>query len=96
MHLARELEVVLAIHKGELPTPPEFDSRSAETPYRRYMWHLCNMCWKTDPQQRPDMTAIAREVHGVHDPDKADKTPIGAIPGTILYCVDVYDFRFIF
>jgi len=66
-HIRDDVRVMLAIAKGKLPSCPEFDNLSSETPYRRYMWYLCNMCWKRDPRQRPDMTCIAHEVHKIYN-----------------------------
>jgi len=68
-HLTNDAQVLRSIADGTLPSCPVFDNSPSVSPYQHYMWRLCNTCWNRDPQRRPDMSDIARELNEVRDHD---------------------------
>ena len=49
--------VFMAMHGGKLPSQPDISK-----PNYSELWKICNECWAAQPQGRPTMTQLVREL----------------------------------
>jgi len=61
-HLDDANEVIWHIFKGQLPQQPEFSSDSEIARAERYMWSLCERSWILDPERRPSMKDLEKDI----------------------------------
>ncbi|KLO08018.1 kinase-like protein [Schizopora paradoxa] len=70
-HIRSDSGVVTQIVKGKYPHTPVMEESDANAGLKRFLWSLCLRCWHLEPQQRPSMEDIVKEILGYGiDPSK--------------------------
>ncbi|KAG9029041.1 hypothetical protein FRB95_005775 [Tulasnella sp. JGI-2019a] len=57
-HLETDARVIQEIIKGTIPARKDY----AELPDDNKFWGVLEACWKTEPLERPSMTALALDI----------------------------------
>jgi len=65
-HLMMDQQVTIAIYKGQRPHKPvAYDTEwDAE---RRFLWDVCESCWKLEPYLRPSLKTITLRLDVIRD-----------------------------
>ncbi len=53
---------MIFISHGELPKKPDFSHAPIDGKVGRYMWDICQRCWRADPESRPLMAVLESEI----------------------------------
>jgi hypothetical protein len=61
-----DVAVVLFLQSGRQPPRPKAEHCDG-VPMSNALWQLALDCWKTAPNERPDMSAVVHELHLLND-----------------------------
>ena len=50
------------IFRGCLPLKPVIDDSDPDAGLKRFMWSICQKCWRKNPNERPSMREILEEM----------------------------------
>jgi len=61
-HNLKDPQVINYISRGKLPKKPEFSSKPTDQKIELYLWKICQRCWNLEPELRPSMAHLEKEL----------------------------------
>lgn len=67
-HILNDVQVIMAIIRGNLPHPPERVLYRSANYDEIKLWELCRRCWEVDLSERPSIQQILQQLNNIVRP----------------------------